>query len=288
MLAAVMGRGAWLVGGLLGYALACNVTTGPFSCQEDGDCVLQSVPGICDGDGRCAYPDDECSSGFSYPAATPSVGGDCAPGPGSETAAEMGDDDSTGSPESETTGAVEPGSTGTTAQLDSFGTDEGSDSGSSTGGGVVTTSTSGTGSSSDGAPMCTDQIGSTADEAETVNECYKAAEAGTIVDETDNDWWQLQGENGVCQDGVFEVGLMSGDQLTLCVFGECPFGGGSGQIECMGGDEASVEGMDGCCGDGDVVIDINCGVANAVVPHILVTGASGQCVGYMFASNFGD
>ena len=173
----VVGRGAWLAGAsLLGYVVACNVTTGPFTCADDSDCILQGTPGVCDGEGRCSYPDDACSSGYSYPAATPDVGGDCAPDPGTADAGTGGPVGTSGSGD-DTTGAVEPGSTsdGTTAQLDSAGSEESSSSSasSSSSDDGLESSDSGDSTSTTTGAVCEDDVPNSANEAQAFAGCVE-------------------------------------------------------------------------------------------------------------------
>ena len=80
---------SWMVAGaLLGVACA---TTPEFACAGDADCVLGSTPGICTEGGHCAYPDDDCPSGYSFPAQTPGMAGECVPGDAATSG--TGDDD---------------------------------------------------------------------------------------------------------------------------------------------------------------------------------------------------
>ncbi|MEM6994212.1 MAG: hypothetical protein AAF721_27100, partial [Myxococcota bacterium] len=91
-----------LVAGTSGVALGYGAGCGPyetFACGADVDCVLSGEPGLCDPDGRCVYADGACASGWSYPAATPNVGGACVPaGPeeGQSTGPELSSDETDG------------------------------------------------------------------------------------------------------------------------------------------------------------------------------------------------
>jgi len=288
--AAVVGRGAWLAGAvLLGYVLACNVTTGPFTCQENDDCVLQGVPGVCDGEGRCSYPDDACSSGYSYPAATPGVGGDCAPDPGTADASTgVFPMESTGA-EGTTVGVGDDGTTedGTTAQLDSAGSDEstsgGGQSESSSGAGSTSATTGG---STTGGPACPDTVGDSPSEAEVLGGCFMESGMGTIVDGDDVDWWQVGGAD-TCEDGEVEAFVKAETVLEVCLYGQC-FGGNSAPIQCFEGEPELIDGFDACCGAGGVVADLNCGGGTSAVPYVLVRGEDAQCSAYSLLAGVAD
>lgn len=280
----VVGRGAWLAGALLGYVVACNVTTGPFTCADDGDCILQGTPGVCDGDGRCSYPDDACSSGYSYPAATPGVGGDCAPDPGVGDAS-TGGPVGTSTSDDDATGSVAPGSTGdgTTVQLDSAGSSDSasSDDGLESSGGDVTTSTSTTAE-----PMCEDDVPNSADEAVVFPGCIEGAGQGTIVDSSDEDWWSLGGPGGGCNNGEYSAALKA-QGLEVCLFFQCG-GIGSGPVECLVGTEAGVSGMNGCCDSQYVVAAITCGISGNPVPRVRVMGENAECSEYLVGVGLAD
>lgn len=280
----MVGRGAWLAGAaLLGYVVACNATTGPFTCADDGGCILQGTPGVCDGEGRCSYPDDACSSGYSYPAATPGVGGDCAPDPG---VGDAGTDVGTTTSDDDTTGSVEPGSTsdGTTVQLDSAGSSDGSssDDGLESSDGDASTST---GTESSGGPACADTIGDSLDDAVAFDSCSKAVGMGVIVDDADSDWWVLDGGTD-CGEGFYQAFLDTSIDLTLCLFPTCQ-GGQVAMVECIkGGSSTEVEGLEGCCGDGGVVVSIDCTFNGPVVPYVLVTGQGAECSEYVLGAGY--
>ena len=286
----MVGRGAWLAGAsLLGYVVACNVTTGPFTCADDGDCILQGTPGVCDGEGRCSYPDDACSSGYSYPAATPEVGGDCAPDPGFATGGGSTDGSAgTSSSGGETTGAIEPGSTSgeTTGQLDSVGSEGSSSSGDdgleSSGG--ETTSSSTTGMATTGGVACPDTVGNSAEEAEVLDGCFMQVGMGTVVDGSDQDWWVLQEEDGGnCSEGLYEA-FVKADGLTVCLVPQCEAGFGD-TLQCLDGSSMTdIDGLDGCCGDGGVAADIQCTFNSPAALQILVYGSDAQCSEYVLGA----
>ena len=66
-----------LAGGFALGVLACSASSG-FACTEDSECSLSGEPGVCSG-GNCAYPSDECDSGYAFPDGAPgSLAGTCA------------------------------------------------------------------------------------------------------------------------------------------------------------------------------------------------------------------
>lgn len=68
----------WVAPSWLACVLSACGGAEAFACMQDAECVLGGDPGVCV-DGRCAYPDPTCPSGYRHPA---SLGGMCAPGVG--------------------------------------------------------------------------------------------------------------------------------------------------------------------------------------------------------------
>ncbi len=61
-------------------ALAC-AACGPsaYACTEDGQCAIDALLGVCQADGFCSFPDDDCPSGQRYGEHGGPVGGQCVP-----------------------------------------------------------------------------------------------------------------------------------------------------------------------------------------------------------------
>ena len=68
----LLGLGLGLAGGQ-----ACTGSLNPFDCTESSQCVLGSTNGVCQDDGLCSFPDDECPSGQRYGEHTGPVAGTC-------------------------------------------------------------------------------------------------------------------------------------------------------------------------------------------------------------------
>jgi hypothetical protein len=66
----------------LGLFAASCTTPAPFTCAQNTHCRMGDVLGICTAHGHCAYPFDECDTGWRYPVGAPDgLGGTCAPPP---------------------------------------------------------------------------------------------------------------------------------------------------------------------------------------------------------------
>lgn len=72
------------VGAVLGLALACQ-PSGVFLCGTDDDCTISGVGGVCQSDGYCSFPSEDCASGQQYGQYAPSeLAGECVPEDGPE------------------------------------------------------------------------------------------------------------------------------------------------------------------------------------------------------------
>lgn len=128
----------------LGLALASSACADPttFVCQTDEQCVVQRIPGICEAEGVCSFPDPACPSGQRYGESAGPLSGECVEdettGPTSvATTLLMGSGSPT--PTTGTPTGTSPTSVGLTDALDSStsapgptGTSEGGDSTSTT------------------------------------------------------------------------------------------------------------------------------------------------------------
>ncbi|MEM7160356.1 MAG: LamG domain-containing protein [Myxococcota bacterium] len=105
-----------LVGLGLGLAgsQACTGSLRPFDCTESSQCVLGSTNGVCQDDGLCSFPDDECPSGQRYGDHTGPVAGDCVElGGATETTGQVPSAPSTGpTPTLDSTSTASTSSTG--------------------------------------------------------------------------------------------------------------------------------------------------------------------------------
>ncbi len=256
-------RWAWLAAGAIaGYAGACGDVSA-FACQGDADCVLTGTPGVCEA-GNCAYPDDDCPSGFAYPVATPGVGGQCVAGSGAT--GDTGDDPEPGTVD----GGAGTGDGGGTAAVDGSGVDDGTTSTTAMTVGVTSsetatvTSDSGTDDgaevgSADTAPMCSDDVGDSPLNGSPVGGCEATLESD-IRDSSDEDWFAFFGPSGDCPEGEYTANLDDGNGvgLTVCMFAGCE-GGGESSADCLDGSQpAVVLGFEGCCGGTNVVAILAC------------------------------
>ena len=246
---------SWMVAGVLAWVLAC-ATSEEFACSGDADCFLADTPGICAEGGHCAYPNEECSSGYAYPTQTPDIGGTCVPGDSATGGTGDDDDDGTGTGEGGTTSA-----------------DGDSDSGDSTGNGGATstggTSTSGA-ESSTGASVCEDEVGNDSTSASVVGACSGFA-GSVIVDESDVDWWALVPDGADCPPTEYLVDLEGPVELDVevCMLIECD--GTDPTIQCERGALVSTGLFTGCCDDtGEAAGTFSCG-DDAIKPFVRVT-----------------
>lgn len=273
----------------VGLVVACS-TPDPFACVLDADCTLAGTPGICVSSGNCAYPDDACTSGFSYPAVTPNVGGTCVPVDGGTASESDGADDDDGNNPRPTSGGAGSGSdavdddTSTTANTSAM----------TAGGGVSTSGplddTATSEDSSGPAPACVDEVGDSVITAEPLAGCE--VEGGSAIDDaTDDDWWALFGPGAECASGNFGVDLSwtSTEPLSICVLAGCEGDRESVAVCDDTSDPVSLFGYQGCCGPQTVFANLDCQGASGVDPFVLVTAASGAdpvCAEYSFVVEY--
>ncbi|MEM6994435.1 MAG: hypothetical protein AAF721_28225 [Myxococcota bacterium] len=270
---------AWAaVGVVLGYAASCGGTSA-FACQSDADCILTGVPGICDTTGLCAYPDQACPSGFSYPVATPDVGGDCVPGSGAADGVTGGGD---GGPdwgtggdgdEDTTADSVDDGPVMTTAD----GTTSGGTTGSVTTMGAETNGGVSTGNDVDSGVSCSDEHGDEVFSATLLNGCEVNFES-QIVDGSDVDWVGLIGPGADCPETEYTATLTGDEALLVCVFAGCE-GGAATFVDCTGSSvPAMASGLQGCCDPEQASGVLGCPDTpeEDLDPFVLVTVGEGQ------------
>lgn len=90
--AVVLGLG---LGGGLGGGMSC--TTSVFQCEADGECNDGSMAGLCQPDGYCSFPTDDCGSGQRYgDHAPPELAGQCVAAAGTDTDGSSGSSGSDG------------------------------------------------------------------------------------------------------------------------------------------------------------------------------------------------
>lgn len=135
-----LGAHAWQLTGMLGaLGLAACVNLSPFACTDDLQCD-SATGGRCMGPGFCAFPDDECESGYRYHAsATGNLSATCV----EPTLADTGTSSVTTSApttmsatDGSTSGLTATDGSGTSGTVTADGTSESSDDGntSTTGG----------------------------------------------------------------------------------------------------------------------------------------------------------
>ncbi|MCB9716696.1 MAG: LamG domain-containing protein [Myxococcales bacterium] len=95
-----------LVGVVVGIACA---PSGAFLCESDEQCVDAGGAGVCQIDGRCSFPDDDCPSGQRYGAHSGPLSGQCVGPAGSGSSSGEPPDTATG--EAATTGPSDEGTT---------------------------------------------------------------------------------------------------------------------------------------------------------------------------------
>ena len=109
-----------LLGGFAVGVLACSVASA-FTCTDDSECSLSGQAGVCVS-GNCAYPSDDCASGYVFPAGAGPLAGMCADadggtgssGPSGQTGSGGADGEGSSSDDGTTTGS----SGGATVALD--------------------------------------------------------------------------------------------------------------------------------------------------------------------------
>lgn len=65
MVDGVLGARTWLLLLGIGGSASC-VQFDVFACSQDGDCLLNGLPGSCETTGYCAFPDPDCPTGSRY------------------------------------------------------------------------------------------------------------------------------------------------------------------------------------------------------------------------------
>ena len=268
---------ALLVGALVAYETACG-DTAAFACQSDTDCVLSGLPGVCDGNGRCAYPDADCPSGFSYPVATPGLAGECVPGGAATGSSDGGGSGHWGS----------GNDAGTTLMLDGTGASDTTTSGS-VGSGADSSSTTGAltaadSSSDDAGVDCGDEHGDQIFTGTVIGGC-QAEVVSEIQSVGDLDWFALFASEG-CAAGLYEADLeQAGDSLIVCIVAGCEDASGS-NAQCEGSLHTVVSGYQACCSPETARGVLSCGMSGAIDPFLVVGPHSRMlpdtCVPYSF------
>ncbi len=105
-------------------ALAAACQSNSFSCGDDSECTVQGVAGVCEDNGVCSFPDEECASGRRYGQQAPAeLAGVCVQGSeGSSTGLASSEGSSSGAGSSsgfETTSSGSTGVTGTASSSES-------------------------------------------------------------------------------------------------------------------------------------------------------------------------
>lgn len=218
-----------MLGVALGLALV-RCSPGGFSCSDDVQCSLSGTPGVCLADGRCAYPDPDCTSGLALPAGAPGAdAGQCVPG--------------------------DPPAT------------DGMDGSSSGGVGVTSTEADGTTTapaesghaSSDSGIACSDthEPNESIDSAAMIPfgiECFVEWE-GQLADPSDIDWFVVDNVTQVCSGNVTVV---AAEGIDVCVAPQCPLGMAPEVFECDGEIRALEDGAEACCAWGNVLMFAEC------------------------------
>ena len=252
--------------------LACTEPA-VFACWGDSDCVLGGDQGQCQDNGSCAYPDDDCTSGLSYPeGAPPDLAGRCVPDDGSDGTGTGGTD----------TGAVasSSGDESSSTGASTSGADEGtsSESGSS---GAVDSSGGETGSSG-GAACNVDEIGDTPEDAFELGTCA-GKYTGLLQDPMDGDWFSL----GECSGGVasLEISVDEPDSSLVCLVPFCEQGD-LPTLDC--GDGIELPDMNGqtqgCCGASAFEAGYDC-QGQLIAVYVVAASAlpeAPECTGYAF------
>jgi len=91
---------------------ACG--SGAFLCADASECENAGVGGVCQADGHCSFPDDDCASGQRYGEHSGAVAGECVPVPDDDGTAA----DDVASADDTTTSASSTGVDATTLPLD--------------------------------------------------------------------------------------------------------------------------------------------------------------------------
>ena len=280
----MVGMRRWGVGaaaGMLLSALACNDPPG-FVCGDDDDCVLGGAQGQCQDNGSCAYPDDDCTSGLSYPeGAPPALAGRCVEGDGSSTAGTDGGDSAmtTETPSSSDTGSATEASTDETTAAVDGGSESTTGTTTTTGWATSDSSTGSVGSS--GGLMCgPDEVADTPEDALEIGMC-SGKESGELEAELDTDWYSL----GLCVAGSasLDVSVDDPDTTFVCLVPSCDDDGADPSIEC-GGPSFELAGDVGCCASEAFDASYGCGDGGDATLHVVAVSSQGapECSSYAF------
>lgn len=106
-------------------ALVAACQSGGFQCEGDSECTVQGVAGLCEDNGVCSFPDEECSSGRRY--------GQQAPAELAGVCVEVGEGSSTGAVSMDATSSTLPATTTTTETTSTESSSGVAESGSSSG-----------------------------------------------------------------------------------------------------------------------------------------------------------
>ena len=117
-------------------ALAAACQSGGFQCEDDSECTVQGVAGFCEGNGVCAFPDEECASGRRYGQQAPAeLAGICVTDSGGSSTGLAGTEGTSSGPPSTT--AAETASTESSSGAADSGSSSGASAGSSSSSGEV-------------------------------------------------------------------------------------------------------------------------------------------------------
>lgn len=120
----------WLVLPIAALVAACQ--SSGFQCEDDSECTVQGVAGLCEDNGVCSFPDEECSSGRRYGQQAPAeLAGVCVAGGGGSSSGTTSAEGTSSVPASTTTAETTSTSTETSTGIADSGSS--SESSSSTG-----------------------------------------------------------------------------------------------------------------------------------------------------------
>ncbi|MDC0666586.1 hypothetical protein [Nannocystis radixulma] len=202
-----------------------------------------------------------------------------------------------GGSNSNSDGTLEPTSTTTTGVTATTG-ETTTTEGETTTEGTTDTSTGGDDTTT-GNGICEDpgpEPNDAEDKAVDLGEQGCGAMAGTLEgvldSDGDADWFSYHGTwNALCIIGPnLAHSVTASDDVRLCVFADCDQG--NGNFNCGGGlsEADSPDGLPGCCGDGDVDFNLDCGLLNDNARlYIRVDQApAGACVEYSVQYDFDE
>jgi len=266
----------WMLAGLVLGVIAC-ATPPEFACVGNSDCFLASIPGICTQGGHCAYPDDTCPSGFSFPVHTPGMGNACVPGDSATSGSGDDDDDDDDDDAAEATGSSDDAESTTGGDDESGGSGEGSDSGNTS---PMTSATAG--DSTTGAAACDDEVGDNPMSGQIVGGC-EGGSGSQLVDESDVDWWAFIGPGAECSPNDYAAILQgpARGEVEICLMVGCE--DGVPNVFCEEGEPADVGILSGCCSvSGEVAGALSCS-GGTFDPFVSVTPVSSlSCLPYDF------